>query len=229
MPDISDFTSVYLREVGVNTPASLLRSGAIASEKNKIGVLSEDLELLALQAANCQHCGLCDARKQVVFGAGDQDAEIVFIVDVPDMDENNQGLALLGSSGELFDAMLVSMHLSRQQVYVLHMVKCMTPKHRDPSQEEVSACRPWLDQQLKILQPRLVLVMGRMAAQGLLSSDASLHDMRGSWHTYQNIPLRVIHHPSYLIRSSEQKMKAWEDMQIIHQFFEACEPSQIDA
>jgi len=228
MPDISDFMSVYLREVGVTTPASLFRSGAIASENNKTSELAEDLETLASQALNCQKCNLCDTRKQVVFGSGKQDADIVFIVDTPDVDENDQGLALIGSSGELFDAMLASIHLSRQQVYVLHMVKCMTPKHRDPCQDEVSACRAWLNQQLKILEPRLVLVMGRTAAQGLLSSDAGLHDMRGSWHTYQNIPVRVIYHPSYLIRSSDQKMRAWEDIQMIHHFFEVCEPSQAD-
>jgi len=218
MPDISDFTSVYLREVGVHTPASLLHSGAISSEKSKVNVPSEGLEAMALQASNCQQCGLCDTRKQVVFGAGKQDADVVFIVGAPDVDENAQGEALVGSSGELFDAMLASMDLTRQQVYVLHLVKCMTPKHRDPSQGEVSACRSWLDQQLQMLQPRLVAVMGRTAAQGLLSSDASLDDMRGAWHTYQNIAVRVMCQPVYLMRSPEQKVKAWEDMQVMNQF-----------
>ena len=207
----------YLREIGVRTPVSLLYSEI----KKESSVQSKSIQAVSSlaevekQTEQCQRCDLSQSRKQVIFGRGDEDADLLFISAPPDLEEDAQGQSYLSEAGHLFDAMLASVALKRTEVYSLHIVQCAPPNHRDPKPEELSACRPWLDMQLDYVKPKAICVLGRIAAQSVLQSDDTLDVLRQQWHVYRGIPTLVSVHPAYLLRSPKQKHKAWNDFSLL--------------
>jgi len=171
------------------------------------------LDALAREASTCTACELAEGRTQVVFGVGNPGADLLFIGEAPGREEDLKGEPFVGRAGQLLDRMLAAAGLDRSQVYIMNTVKCRPPNNRDPRPEEVAACSRWFDAQLRSVKPKLICLLGRVAAQTVLESDAPLSAMRGRWHDYHGIPVRVLYHPAYLLRSPQQKRVAWQDLQ----------------
>ena len=177
-----------------------------------------DWEALREQVSGCAACELSQSRTQTVFGTGAHDAEILFIGEAPGADEDRQGEPFVGRAGKLLNEMLFAIGFQREQVYIANILKCRPPGNRDPRPEEVVCCEPYLKRQIELLNPRLVVALGRIAAQNLLKVDTTLARLRGHCHTYPEgrVPVVVTYHPAYLLRSPLEKRKVWEDLQLIH-------------
>jgi DNA polymerase len=172
-------------------------------------------EWIPLKAAvsGCTKCGLHKTRTQTVFGVGDENADWMLIGEAPGAEEDRLGDPFVGQAGRLLDSMLAAIGLSRRKnVYIANVLKCRPPGNRNPAPEEVEQCSPHLLKQIELIKPKLILAMGRFAAQTLLESDASIASLRGRVHRYAGVPLIVTYHPAYLLRTLEDKAKAWEDL-----------------
>ena len=177
-------------------------------------VAAMDWATLEATVAECTHCGLCQGRTQTVFGVGRRDADIMVIGEAPGAEEDRQGEPFVGRAGQLLDNMLRALGYGREQVFIANILKCRPPRNRDPEPEEVAACRPYLARQIALVQPAVILAVGRIAAQNLLDTDRPLRMLRQKIHTFQqgDIPVVVSYHPAYLLRSPADKAKAWDDL-----------------
>lgn len=170
---------------------------------------------LGAEARACTACGLCKQRKQAVVGVGAEDAPWLLVGEGPGADEDQQGEPFVGQAGKLLDAMLAAAGLKRgREVYIANVVKCRPPGNRTPSSEEASACAPFLDRQIDLIQPKLIVALGKTAVTRLTGSEASMASLRGQNHTYRNIPVIATYHPAYLLRNLPEKLKAWEDLKL---------------
>jgi DNA polymerase len=161
----------------------------------------------------CAACGLCRGRKQAVFGVGHESAPWLFVGEGPGADEDEQGDPFVGQAGRLLDSMLAAIGLRRgREVYIANVVKCRPPNNRTPTPEEAAACAPYLDRQIELIEPKLIVALGKAAAMRLLATEASIASLRGRVHRYRETPLVVTYHPAYLLRSLPEKAKAWEDL-----------------
>ena len=161
----------------------------------------------------CTACGLHKARKQTVFGVGDENADWMLIGEAPGAEEDRLGEPFVGQAGKLLDNMLAAIHLKRgENVYIANVLKCRPPGNRNPEPEEVAKCTPHLRRQIELIGPKLIIAMGRFAAQTLLGSDATVASLRGRVHSYAGVPLIVTYHPAYLLRNLPDKAKAWADL-----------------
>ena len=168
---------------------------------------------LKAAVSGCTKCGLHKTRTQTVFGVGDENADWMLIGEAPGAEEDRLGDPFVGQAGKLLDNMLAAIGLSRREnVYIANVLKCRPPGNRNPTPEEVENCTPNLLKQIELIKPKLILAMGRFAAQTLLESDASIASLRGRVHRYAGVPLIVTYHPAYLLRTLEDKAKAWEDL-----------------
>lgn len=175
---------------------------------------AEQLSALRGQVAQCQACELARTRTQTVFGVGNDQAQMLVIGEAPGADEDKQGEPFVGRAGKLLTSMLRAMGLKREDVYIANILKCRPPGNRDPRPEEVAACEGYLRQQVELIQPSIILAVGRIAAQNLLKTDAPLARMRGRTFHFgeRQIPVVVTYHPAYLLRSPLEKRKAWQDL-----------------
>ena len=161
----------------------------------------------------CTACGLHKSRTQTVFGVGDENADWMLIGEAPGAEEDRLGEPFVGQAGRLLDNMLAAIGLSRgKNVYIANVLKCRPPGNRNPEPEEVEKCSPHLRRQIELVAPKLILAMGRFAAQTLLNTDASIASLRGRVHAYAGVPLIVPYHPAYLLRNLPDKAKSWEDL-----------------
>ncbi len=185
---------------------------AVASDRAaQIAALS--WESLPQHVADCTACGLCRSRKRSVPGVGEQAASWLVVGEAPGEEEDRKGEPFVGQAGKLLDSMLAAIGLKRgEMVYIANVLKCRPPGNRKPAPEEVSACRPYLERQIALLQPKIILALGSVASLTLLDADTSVSRLRGRVHRYQGIPLVVTYHPSYLLRSLPEKAKAWDDL-----------------
>jgi DNA polymerase len=168
---------------------------------------------LKAAVSGCTKCGLHQSRTQTVFGVGDEQADWMLIGEAPGAEEDRLGDPFVGQAGKLLDNMLAAIGLARgENVYIANVLKCRPPGNRNPAPEEVEQCAPHLLKQIELIQPKLIVAMGRFAAQTLLQSNASIAAMRGRVHRYAGVPLIVTYHPAYLLRTLEDKAKAWEDL-----------------
>ncbi|BDD94495.1 phage-related DNA polymerase [Pandoraea sp. NE5] len=194
------------------------------------GVETLDWEALTERVANCRLCGLCETRTQTVFGVGDREADWLLVGEAPGQQEDLQGEPFVGQGGKLLDNMLRAVTLQRgENVYIANVLKCRPPNNRDPEATEVASCEPYLKRQVALLKPRVIVVMGRFAAQSILRTQASIASLRGRVHEYEGVPVIVTYHPAYLLRSLPDKAKAWTDWCLARATYEAvCEstPSQ---
>jgi uracil-DNA glycosylase len=175
-----------------------------------------DWSTLREQVKQCRQCGLRSGCTQTVFGVGNQQADMLVIGEAPGADEDQQGEPFVGRAGQLLNAMLQAMGFKRETVFIANIVKCRPPNNRDPKPEEALACQPYLLRQLELIQPRLILSVGRISAHNLLKTDIPVGKLRGRVHAFgeRRVPLVVTYHPAYLLRSPEQKGKAWQDLQL---------------
>jgi len=168
---------------------------------------------LKAAVSGCVKCGLHKTRTQTVFGVGDENADWMLIGEAPGAEEDRLGDPFVGQAGKLLDNMLAAVGLSRRtNVYIANVLKCRPPGNRNPAPEEVAQCSPHLLQQIELIKPKLILAMGRFAAQTLLETSASIASLRGRLHRYAGVPLIVTYHPAYLLRTLEDKAKTWEDL-----------------
>lgn len=168
---------------------------------------------LGATVAACRQCRLCEARKQAVFGVGDVKADWLFVGEGPGAEEDARGEPFVGQAGKLLDSMLAAIGLTRgEDVYIANAVKCRPPGNRTPAADEAAACRPYLEQQIEMIRPKLIVALGRPAAQTLLQAEIKIAAARGKLHDYHGIPLIVTYHPAYLLRTLQDKAKAWEDL-----------------
>ena len=173
------------------------------------------------RVAACTACDLCKTRTQTVFGVGNTRADWLIIGEAPGAEEDRQGEPFVGRAGQLLNAMLLAIGLPRETVFIANILKCRPPGNRDPKPEEVSRCLPFLSAQIALLKPRIMLAVGRIAAQNLLATDAPLARLRGKLHHFgeANTPLVITYHPAYLLRSPADKRKAWDDLKFARATF----------
>ena len=173
-------------------------------------------ERLREEVVGCRRCELCNSRTQTVFGVGNRRAQLLVIGEAPGAEEDRRGEPFVGRAGQLLNSMLRAIGCERESVYIANVLKCRPPGNRDPLPSEVAACLPYLSRQIDLLAPRLILVVGRIAAQNLLGSEAPISRLRGSVHRFgaASIPVVVTYHPAYLLRSPGEKRRAWMDLKL---------------
>jgi uracil-DNA glycosylase family 4 len=180
-----------------------------------------DWPQLRERVAACTRCGLSATRTQTVFGVGNLHAEWLVVGEAPGAEEDRQGEPFVGRAGQLLNSMLRAIGLAREQVYIANVLKCRPPHNRDPVAAETVECLPYLDRQIALAKPKIMLVVGRIAAQNLLRTDAKLGSLRQQVHIFgpSRVPLVVTYHPAYLLRSPAEKRKAWEDLKFAREVF----------
>ena len=203
---------------GVEPAREQASAKLVGSGHRPVGVQAMGWNALRETAGACTACKLCEGRKQVVFGTGSTQAQWLIVGEAPGEQEDLQGEPFVGKSGQLLDSMLRSIGLTRgeappqHQVYIANTIKCRPPGNRNPQPDELAQCEPFLIRQLELLQPRIILAMGRFAVQSLLRSGEPVGRLRGHVHRYQGVPLIVTYHPAYLLRNPEDKARAWDDL-----------------
>jgi uracil-DNA glycosylase len=191
-----------------------------------LGVDTMDWPALRAAVAGCTACRLCSGRTNTVFGVGNERAHWMIVGEAPGEQEDRKGEPFVGKSGMLLDNMLRAVGLTRgdapaaEQVYIANTVKCRPPGNRNPEPAELAQCEPFLIRQIALVQPRIILAMGRFAVQSLLRSDEPIGRLRGRVHQYQGVPLIVTYHPAYLLRNPEDKAKSWDDLCLAREVLE---------
>ncbi|MES2365191.1 MAG: uracil-DNA glycosylase [Pseudomonadota bacterium] len=208
---------IVLRELELSPRWKLRGAGTAAHSAPAAGGVESvdgmDWEALRQAVATCTACPLHATRTQGVPGVGDIHADWLFVGEAPGAEEDIQGEPFVGAAGKLLDAMLAAIHLRRgDNVYIANVLKSRPPGNRNPKPEEITACLPYLERQVQLIQPKLMIALGRFAAHTLLDTDASISSLRGQVHQYQGIPLIVTYHPAYLLRNLPDKARAWEDL-----------------
>jgi DNA polymerase len=171
-----------------------------------------DWDALREAVAACTRCALCESRTQTVFGVGNPGADWMIIGEAPGAEEDRRGEPFVGRAGKLLDEMLRAVGQDRDRAFIANILKCRPPNNRDPKPEESAACRSYLERQIELIRPKIILAVGRIAAQLLLETDAPVGRLRGSKHHLGDVPLVVTYHPAYLLRSPTQKRKSWDDL-----------------
>jgi len=188
-------------------------AAAVPSESRERSILALEWPALKQRVAGCTDCRLRASCKQTVFGVGDERAAWMLVGEAPGADEDRLGEPFVGQAGRLLDNMLAAIGLARgTDVYIANVLKCRPPGNRNPQPDEVAQCSPYLLRQIGLIKPKLIVAMGRFAAQALLNSDATIASLRGRVHRYAGVPLVVTYHPAYLLRNLPDKAKAWVDL-----------------
>lgn len=194
-------------------PAATSQPEIRAEGGRRATIMRMDWPQLKSCVAACTECALHAKRNQTVFGVGNEHADWLFVGEGPGADEDAQGEPFVGQAGKLLDSMLAAIQLKRgENVYIANVVKCRPPNNRNPQPEEALACEPFLHRQIELIQPKLIVALGKVAAVNLLAREASVASMRHKIHQYRGIPLIVTYHPAYLLRSLAEKARAWEDL-----------------
>jgi DNA polymerase len=199
--------------------AKIVRAGPVTAETpadpddRAARILNMDWQQLKNAVSGCRSCELCKTRTNTVFGVGDEQAEWLLVGEAPGAEEDARGEPFVGQAGRLLDNMLASIGLKRgANVYIANVLKCRPPGNRNPGLSEMAQCAPHLQRQIELIGPKLIIAMGRFAAQALLDTGATIGSLRGKLHRYRGVPLIVTYHPAYLLRSLPEKAKAWEDL-----------------
>ena len=218
---ISNIAPGATRSVADETPTSDIIAPTVPTtapvapppEAPQSDIATLDWEALTERIVACRACGLCEQRRNAVPGVGDRQADWLFVGEGPGAEEDARGEPFVGKAGKLLDAMLAAIGLSRDRsVFIANTVKCRPPANRTPLSEELAACFPFLARQIALLQPKLIVALGRPAAQSLLNTEIRIASVRGRCFDYHGIPVVVTYHPAYLLRNPMDKAKAWEDL-----------------
>ena len=189
-------------------------------EQGNQGEEAETLEMIRKDLGDCRRCRLHQGRKHIVFGAGNPQARLVLVGEGPGYEEDVHGLPFVGQAGQLLTKILKAIHLRREDVYIGNIIKCRPPGNRNPEPEEIAACLPFLQRQIRAIRPRLICALGTFAAQTLLQSHTPISRLRGHFHTYEDILLLPTYHPAFLLRNPTKKRDVWEDMQKLQEAYE---------
>jgi DNA polymerase len=214
--DIRSMTRRYLRaQAEIGLPEWILPKRTMDLDESV-----SDLASYHASIASCDRCDLSKTRKHLVFGAGNPAARLMVIGEAPGHDEDIQGEPFVGQAGQLLNKILTAVGFNREEVYIANILKCRPPNNRDPQPEEISVCLPYLQRQIELIQPKLILLLGRIAAQGLFHSMESLSQFRGTTHQFQGVPVLVTYHPAALLRNPQWKVQTWEDVQRLRRLYD---------
>jgi DNA polymerase len=215
---VSGRRAEILKELGLG-PKWRLRKAQVTGtavdtmDDHRAGISRMDWQELKTCVAACKDCPLHEKRTQTVFGVGDENADWLFIGEGPGAEEDATGEPFVGQAGKLLDRMLAAIELKRgNNVYIANVVKCRPPGNRNPEPHEASQCEPYLERQIALIKPKLIITLGKVAAQNLLKTDATISSLRSRLHSYSGIPVIVTYHPAYLLRNLPDKAKAWADL-----------------
>ncbi len=183
-------------------------------ERRRTNSRANTMETLELMANNCLRCQLSKTRKNVVFGKGDHDSKILIVGEAPGKDEDLNGEPFVGRAGKLLTEILFSIKLKREDVYITNTVKCRPPENRNPTSDEINSCSSFLDEQINLISPSVIVILGKIAAERLMKTSEPMSSLRGKIHFYKTtrIPMLVFYHPAYLLRSPSEKRKVWDDL-----------------
>lgn len=193
-------------QVEAPTAANIAKRQKSKDPESRLRQVREEL-------GDCRRCKLASGRKNLVFGVGNPKAELLFIGEAPGADEDRQGIPFVGKAGQLLTKIIRAMGLSRDDVYICNIIKCRPPENRDPENDEIEQCEPFLVRQVEAIEPKVIVTLGRFAAQSLLRSTAPISRIRGRWQSWRGVPVMPTFHPAFLLRNPEQKRPVWEDMQ----------------
>lgn len=201
----------YLKFFGISEiPITIPSNPNYNGEKGPV-----TLKVIEDELGDCKRCKLCSTRTNIVFGSGNENADIVFVGEGPGKDEDLQGAPFVGKAGRLLTQIIEKgMGLKRKDVYICNIVKCRPPENRDPEKEEIEACSPFLEKQIKAINPKVVVALGKPASSTLLGRNVLITRERGSWHSFMGYKVMITYHPAYLLRyyTNENRLKVWEDM-----------------
>jgi uracil-DNA glycosylase family 4 len=186
----------------------------------RVNLSGLDLAALERMVAACERCSLCAGRTRTVFGSGNPASKIVFVGEAPGREEDLQGLPFVGRAGQLLTKILAAMGFTRDEVYITNILKCRPPGNRDPQEDEMHACEPYLARQLELISPAIICALGRIAGHGLLKKGTSLSVLRQGVHYYNDIKVAVTYHPAALLRNPNLKRDAWEDFQMVRRLYD---------
>jgi DNA polymerase len=179
-----------------------------------------DLPALERYLSGCPRCKLAGSRTNIVFGQGNPNADLVFVGEAPGREEDEQGLAFVGRAGQLLTKIIEAIGMKRGDVWICNVLKCRPPENRNPQPDEVAACRPFLDEQIRLIRPRVIVTLGTFAAQALLETDEPIGRLRGRWTTRGGVRIMPTFHPAFLLRSPERKKDVWEDMKRVRDYLQ---------
>jgi len=197
---------------------SILDAAAGPPPESAVHDRKQALELIREDLGDCKRCGLHQNRTNIVFGAGNPEAELMFVGEGPGADEDAQGLPFVGRAGQLLNSMIAAMGLQREDVYIANVVKCRPPGNRTPEREECDTCSPFLLRQIAAIQPKVIVALGAVAAKNLLGMNESMAKLRGRWYDFRGTRLAVTYHPAFLLRDPRQKKEAWKDLQMVMEY-----------
>lgn len=213
-------TAAPISRAAPNKPSAPATTASPSTLAVTVNVSGFDWDALDAAARACQACGLCRQRKNVVVGVGNRSAPWLFIGEGPGAEEDLSGEPFVGQAGKLLDAMLTAAGLKRgREVYIANVVKCRPPGNRTPQPDEAAACAPYLDRQIELIQPKIIVALGKTAISRLTGADTAMAAMRGRALSYKGIPVVATYHPAYLLRNLPEKLKAWEDLQFARALF----------
>ncbi|MBI2682176.1 MAG: uracil-DNA glycosylase [Acidobacteriales bacterium] len=225
----------YYRELGIHDfyrrgdapPAEVIPVlTAVAEPPQPGGDKREALAAIRAEIGDCTRCRLHQGRKNIVFGVGNVDCEIMFVGEGPGADEDQQGEPFVGRAGQLLNNMIQAMGLRREQVYIANVVKCRPPGNRTPERDECDTCGPFLMRQVETIQPRIIVALGATAAKYLLGVNDSMSNLRGRIYDFRSTRLAVTYHPAFLLRDPRQKAEAWKDLQMVMKFLGMAVPGK---
>jgi len=213
------------RKIGIRVTREQhgIEQGSLFGEgANRRGLDLSGFDLAALDAAvsTCRRCGLAEGRTRTVFGSGAPAARIIFIGEAPGREEDLQGLPFVGRAGQLLTKMLAAIGFTRDEVYITNVLKCRPPGNREPQEDEMSSCEPYLIRQLELIRPAIICALGRIAAHGLLKKASALSVLREGVHYYNEIPVTVTYHPAALLRNPNLKRDAWDDLRMMRKLYD---------
>lgn len=194
-----------LKQSGVDE-LPLMRVEQLSAGRESLADVRTDL-------GDCRRCRLAGTRKNIVFGVGSEKAKVLFVGEAPGRDEDLQGEPFVGEAGQLLTRMISAMGYERSEVYICNVLKCRPPENRNPAQDEITACSPFMLRQVQVIAPKAIVALGTFAAQTLLNSKEPISRLRGRFHDYHGVPLMPTFHPAFLLRSPEKKREVWSDLQ----------------
>ncbi|MEK7485818.1 MAG: uracil-DNA glycosylase [Planctomycetota bacterium] len=212
--------AIFVTEKSISTSPQESKQGVSLSRLSP-EIKKSGLAQLEQQVAKCTACRLASTRSQTVFGYGNPNAKLVFIGEAPGADEDRQGIPFVGKAGQLLTRIIESIHMTREEIYLMNLIKCRPPGNREPKADEIELCRSFFLSQLNYLDPKIICTLGKFASQNLLNTTLPISRLRGEVFYWNSIPVIPTFHPSYLLRNESEKRKVWEDMKKIRDLLEA--------
>jgi len=209
-----------LTRIGVALPERLAESESEPAHDRVGGDAAEGLKALREFIGDCQRCKLAAGRRNVVFGQGDPEAKLMFVGEAPGADEDIQGLAFVGRAGQLLTRIIEAIGLTRDEVFIANVIKCRPPKNRNPEADEIESCQPFLEQQIELIRPKVLVGLGKFGAQWLLKTAEPISRIRGRLGDRAGIKVMPTYHPAYLLRNPSAKREVWEDMKVVRALIE---------